>query len=82
MNSSTLPPAYAEKYPGVSLENVEMGIAMCHFEVALQETGLKGDWQRIPDAPPQKDLEYIVSRIEAADRKLTQSQEKDAERKI
>ena len=44
-----------------------MGIAMCHFEVALQEMGRKGSWQRVPVAPPQKGLEYIVSWIEAAD---------------
>lgn len=54
-------PGYAEKYPGVSLQDVDMGIAMCHFEVAFQEMDLKGGWQRIPDAPPQRGLEYIVS---------------------
>ena len=60
-------PGYAERYPEVSLQDVDMGIAMYHFEVALQEMGRKGSWQRVPVAPPQKGLEYIVSWIEAAD---------------
>jgi nitroreductase len=60
-------PGYGERYPEVSLQDVDMGIAMCHFEVALQEMGRKGSWQRVPVAPPQRGLEYIVSWIEAAD---------------
>ncbi len=28
-------PGYAEKFLGVSLQDIDMGIAMCHFEVAL-----------------------------------------------
>ena len=26
------------------LQRVDMGIAMCHFELAVQETGLSGEW--------------------------------------
>ena len=55
-------PGYAERYPEVSLQEVDMGIAMCHFEVALQEMNLKGSWQN-GQAPQQKGLEYIVSWI-------------------
>jgi len=60
-------PGYAERYPEVSLQDVDMGIAMCHFEAAVQEMGRKGSWQRGPVAPPQGGLEYIVSWIEVAD---------------
>ena len=54
-------PGYAERYPDVSLQDVDMGIAMCHFEVALQEMNQKGSWQNVQSAPPQRGLEYIVS---------------------
>jgi hypothetical protein len=59
-------PGYAERYPEISLQDVDMGIAMCHFEIALREKGRKGSWQRVQPAPPQKGLEYIVSWIEGA----------------
>jgi hypothetical protein len=68
-------PGYAERYPEVSLQDVDMGIAICHFEVALQEMGRKGSWQRVPVAPPQRGLEYIVSWIEAADLEMITRQQ-------
>jgi nitroreductase len=52
---------YAEKFLDVSLQDIDMGIAMCHFEVALQEMNLKGRWQNVQPAPPQRGLEYVVS---------------------
>jgi nitroreductase len=52
---------YAEKFLGVSLQDIDMGIAMCHFEVALQEMKQKGSWQDVQPAPRQKGLEYVVS---------------------
>jgi len=58
-------PGYAERYPGVSLQDVDMGIAMCHFEVALQEMNQKGSWRNVQFAPPQRGLEYMVSWIGA-----------------
>lgn len=53
-------PGYAEKYPAVSLQDIDMGIAMCHFEVAIQELNQRGHW-KILQAPQQRFLEYIVS---------------------
>jgi hypothetical protein len=58
-------PGYAERYPEVRLQDVDMGIAMCHFEVAVQEMNQKGSWQNVQFAPPQSGLEYIVSWIGA-----------------
>jgi hypothetical protein len=58
-------PGYAARYPEVSLQDIDMGIAMCHFEVALQEMNLKGSWQNVQFASPQRGLEYIVSWIGA-----------------
>jgi hypothetical protein len=52
---------YAEKFLDVSLQDIDMGIAMCHFEVAVQEMNLKGSWQNVQPPPSQRGLEYIVS---------------------
>ncbi len=54
-------PGYAEKYSGARLQDIDMGIAMCHFEVAIQEMNLQGSWQNVHPAPGQKGLEYVVS---------------------
>jgi nitroreductase len=56
-------PGYGGIYPDVSLQDIDMGIAMCHFGVALQEMNLKGSWQNLQMAPSQRGLEYIVSWI-------------------
>ena len=45
----------------VSLQNIDMGIAMCHFDLTMTETGLKGKWQIEAAAPKEKSLEYIVT---------------------
>jgi hypothetical protein len=58
-------PGYLEKYPEVSLQDVDMGIAMCHFDVAVQEMNRNGNWQTLPSAPPQQSLEYVVSWVGA-----------------
>jgi len=52
-------PGYEEKYP-VGLQDIDMGIAMCHFEVAIRELNQKGHW-KILQVPQQRVLEYIVS---------------------
>ena len=59
-------PGYAERYPEASLQDVDMGIAMCHFEVTLHEMNQKGSWQNVQLALPQRGLEYIVSWIGGA----------------
>jgi hypothetical protein len=38
-----------------------MGIAMCHFNLTVQETGLKGRWQIDATAPKEKSLDYIAT---------------------
>lgn len=35
---------YGKIGEGVSLQDIDMGIAMCHFEAAAEETGLPGKW--------------------------------------
>ncbi len=54
-------PGYAQKYPEASLQDVDMGIAICHFEVGLREKNQRGSWDIIPPSLPLRDLEYIAS---------------------
>ncbi len=46
---------------GVSLQDIDMGIAMSHFEITAREQGLAGIWQVDPNAPRETSLDYIVS---------------------
>jgi hypothetical protein len=45
----------------IRLQNVDMGIAMCHFELAAAELGLAGSWNLRDPELPSGDREYIVS---------------------
>lgn len=53
-------------YPsvGVDLQRLDMGIAMCHFQLVAQELGLEGRWAHTPpplDLPPR--TSYVTSWI-------------------
>ena len=45
------------------LQQVDLGIAMCHFELSAQEIGLPGRWEVREPAPARPDdrTEYVVS---------------------
>ena len=45
----------------VSLQEIDMGIAMCHFELTIREAGLTGSWRIDDSAPPVKSWEYSAS---------------------
>lgn len=54
--------AFSYKLMGaVSLQDIDLGIAMSHFALTLQELGIKGKWQIDPNAPKEKKLDYIAS---------------------
>jgi hypothetical protein len=58
-----LKPAYEKR----GLHDVDLGIAMVHFDLAARDTGLKGAWT-FPAAPPVKPAEgmvYIASWVSA-----------------
>ena len=46
---------------GVSLQDIDLGIAMSHFEITAREQGLAGIWQVNTNAPKETSLDYIVS---------------------
>ena len=59
---------------------VDMGIAMCHFELAAQEAGLEGAWTfETPEFPAPPSYEFIATWQSAKDKK--RSDETDAEKK-
>ena len=45
----------------IKLQNVDMGIAMCHFELSADELGIKGEWNVITPQIKPEGMEYIVS---------------------
>ena len=45
----------------VSLQDIDLGIAMSHFALTLQELGIKGKWLVGSTAPKEKSLDYIAS---------------------
>jgi nitroreductase len=55
--------AYSAMMPFADLQRIDMGIAMCHFQLAAQELGLPGEWRdnepHLPDTPAN--FEYIAS---------------------
>lgn len=45
----------------VSLQDIDLGIAMSHFELTVDEQGISGQWQQDDNAPQEKSLNYIAS---------------------
>jgi len=48
-------------YGDVKFQRMDMGIAMCHFELAANELGLKGVWKIEKPMIEAGELKYIVS---------------------
>lgn len=48
-------------YGEVRLQNVDIGIAMCHFELSARELGLDGCWKVAVPGIAAREMEYIVS---------------------
>jgi hypothetical protein len=57
-------PGY-EKTFTMDLQRIDMGIAMCHFELAAMDAGIQGSWKfQKPDTSlMSNDIEYVVSWI-------------------
>jgi nitroreductase len=64
-NSST---RYRRLLPGKGekLQNVDMGIAMAHFDLAAAELGLRGEWRASEPRLDKKDLKYTASWLQVA----------------
>lgn len=44
-----------------SLQEIDMGIALCHFDLTVKELGLAGSWRLDEAAPKLKSWEYVAS---------------------
>lgn len=59
-------PGYSKMTGAADLQRIDMGIAMCHFDLAAKERSLGGCWSEtdyLPVEPPNKRAEYVVSWI-------------------
>jgi nitroreductase len=53
--------AFGYKLREVPIQDIDMGIAMNHFELTAQEMGIKGKWQINENAPQNSSSDYITS---------------------
>lgn len=49
----------------IRIQNIDMGIAMCHFALAAEETGLDGSWKEVTPNPNVQGLNYIATWVHA-----------------
>ena len=56
---------YDKLLRGLDLQRVDMGIAMCHFELAARETGLTGKWAVAKPDLDEGNAGYILSWTES-----------------
>jgi nitroreductase len=46
------------------LQKIDMGIAMCHFELTAREAGLKGEWAHSDPLINKEKTEYVISWVQ------------------
>lgn len=54
-------PGYDKMLGEIRLQEVDMGIALCHFELAAREVGCPGNWTEASPAFDAGAMEYVVS---------------------
>lgn len=55
-------PNYAGHIKSADLQRIDMGIAMCHFELTARDLGLSGIWEDSqPDLEPPDYIEYCIT---------------------
>jgi len=50
---------YKESYP--MFDAIDMGIALCHFELSCKELGIEGKFEILKDFPVNNQLKYVIS---------------------
>ena len=53
--------AFGYKLRDIPIQDIDMGIAMSHFELTAREMGIAGKWQSDNSAPPTNSLDYVIS---------------------
>jgi hypothetical protein len=54
-------PGYDKMLGEIRLQEVDMGIALCHFELTAQELGIQGSWKEAKPSCDAGAWEYVVS---------------------
>lgn len=54
-------PGYDKMTGDIRLQEVDMGIALCHFELAAREAGIPGDWKDSRISFDPGIMEYVIS---------------------
>ena len=57
--------AFGYKLREIPIQDIDMGIAMSHFELTAREMGIAGKWEIKSDALKTTSLDYIVSWAES-----------------
>ncbi len=52
---------YKKPYP--MFDAIDMGIALCHFELSCKELGIAGNFEQLKDYLPDDKIEYVISWI-------------------
>jgi len=53
---------YKKPYP--LFDDIDMGIALCHFELTCKELGIEGKFEILKEYPTDKNLKYVISWIQ------------------
>jgi nitroreductase len=58
-------PIYNNFLKDIHIQNIDLGIALCHFELVARKLGLDGSWQNSEPKPAVGEWKYIASWIES-----------------
>ena len=53
---------YKKPYP--MFDDIDMGIALCHFELSCKELGIEGRYEILKDFPDNDKIKYVISWIQ------------------
>ncbi len=54
---------YKQPYP--LFDNIDLGIALCHFELTCRELGIEGKFEVLTNSPINDKIEYVISWIKS-----------------
>ena len=54
---------YKKKY--MNFESIDMGIALCHFELTCKELGMDGKFEVLEDFPASNNIKYVISWLQS-----------------
>jgi nitroreductase len=52
------------KKPFLKFDSIDIGIALCHFELTCKELGIEGQFEKMQNHPANDSVEYVISWIQ------------------